>query len=627
MGAVSGVVTDQATHRPIEGVNIQLGPPPRGGARLGNQLTDERGRFVFVGVAAGTYFINATKAGYSEGHYGPGSMGALGGNIVLADGEWFKDASIEVTKLGAIGGTVQDERGQPVVGAYVRVLMQVPMAGQSRLAAGPVARTDDRGEYRIANLLPGKYLVVAPSVQHSVPASVSAADIEGVTAQQLATAETAAAARGRGSARRNGGALVDRQTALIIGNYVTPPPPVNGRPQAYPIVFYPGSLTLAGAASIELAGGGDRGGIDLQLQPVAAARVSGRLDGAPESFANFVLRLMPAGLEDLGTGSEAATTLVRPDGSFTFLNVPAGAYTLLAGGSSFELALRAASVGLRDPSVPLTPAVGRAGSGVTGGMVGSAPGVAYNIVAPAAASHEHGGYGRLAVTVGAADVTDLVVPLQSGGALSGQLTFEDITGAVPSGAIEVSAANASPALGVRSVSFNVTAAAGAGNTFGIPDLVPGEYVLRFNMAGVTVKSIVAGGEDLSRRSIAIKPGQDTPVQVTLTGRVIRLSGTVRDANGAAVPQASAIVFPVEKPLWSNYGINPTWIRPSVGSSNGSYQITNIKAGEYYVVGVTPSQSLAWRDPAFLESAVPFAVKTTLEWGDAKTLDVKVMVKR
>ena len=54
-GAVSGVVLDATTHQPIEGVNIQLGPPPQAPAtRLPNTFTDERGRFVFTSVGPGT---------------------------------------------------------------------------------------------------------------------------------------------------------------------------------------------------------------------------------------------------------------------------------------------------------------------------------------------------------------------------------------------------------------------------------------------------------------------------------------------------------------------------------------------------------------------------------------------
>src|SRR5580693_6994871 len=60
LGAVSGVITDPAPLRPISGVNVQLSPPtPPGSARLSSTFTDDRGRFVFTNVAAGTYFLNA----------------------------------------------------------------------------------------------------------------------------------------------------------------------------------------------------------------------------------------------------------------------------------------------------------------------------------------------------------------------------------------------------------------------------------------------------------------------------------------------------------------------------------------------------------------------------------------
>jgi hypothetical protein len=42
------------------------------------------------------------------------------------------------------------------------------VAGQRQLVAGPIAVTDDRGAYRIANLDPARYLVAVLSVQSTV---------------------------------------------------------------------------------------------------------------------------------------------------------------------------------------------------------------------------------------------------------------------------------------------------------------------------------------------------------------------------------------------------------------------------------------------------------------------------
>jgi hypothetical protein len=588
---------------------------------LGNTLTDERGRFVFTGVGPATYFINAVKAGYSEGHYGPGVNGALGGNIVLAAGEWFDAANIELLRLSAIGGHIVDERGEPVVGAYVRVLTQALLGGATHLVAGPAATTDDLGEYRISGLRPGRYIVTVPSVQQAVPVSASVADVEGVAASRLAALDAQAVRTGVQPARRAGGELVDGSVGLIIGNYITPPPRVDQHRQAYPAVFYPGTSSVLSAAWLEIGPGEEKAGIDVSLQPLPAVRVSGRLDSASTNVRGMVLRLVPTGLEDLGEGSEAATTAVLTDGAFTFLDVPAGAYTLTAPGSTFEFALRSASAGSREPNLPATPAFG--GYGTRGGLISAAPGIAFNAHVSTSIADDHAGFVRMPLVVGAIDIDDLVVPTQRTASIHGQLLFEDLPGQPPAGAIELTPANAAPELGAHSANTLGTSR----DSFEFPLVLPGDYALRVNMTGLTIKSIMVGGEDCSRRPISVSASQDVAVSVTLTGKVIRVSGVVRDAQGAAVPQASVIAFPIDRQLWTNYGFVPTWIRPSVGTSNGSYQIANIRAGYYYLVGVDPSHLSAWADPAFLESVVPFAVKTTVNWGDGKTLDVPLMVKK
>jgi hypothetical protein len=59
--------------------------------------------------------------------------------------------------------------------------------------------------------------------------------------------------------------------------------------------------------------------------------VSGRLTGDDAAIGNQVVRLVPSDSQGAGFGTEAAITLSAPDGSFTFVRVPAGDYRLEAG--------------------------------------------------------------------------------------------------------------------------------------------------------------------------------------------------------------------------------------------------------------------------------------------------------
>ena len=618
-GAVSGVVTDAETHHPVAGVNVQLGPPPQpGSTRLGNMFTDANGRFVFTSVPAGNYFINAIKAGYADGHYGVGVNGALGGNILLAAGQWFDAANVTLTKLVTISGHVYDEHGEPAVGAYVRAITTVTLGGATHLVAASLATTNDLGEYRISKLRAGRYFVAVPSVQQSVPVSATVAEIEGLPADRLAARDAQAARQGGPPARRNGGELADGATSLILGNYLTPPAPVNGRAMAYPTTFYPGTPTFSTAVAVDVPNGGERNGIDITLSPAPAVRVSGRLQGNAHDYTGVILRLVQSGLEELGEGSEAATAVAQADGSFAFLDVPAGSYTLSGPGSAFELTWRPPSLGGRDPALPETP--GTSGGRTLGGLISLPVGLAYNArtVAPA---DPQAGFVRTHIDVGSTDLKSLAVPVQPSGSVHGDIVVEDVTGRPPTGPFDLTPANGNLGLGAYSPSNYNTPAA-----FDVAGVLPGDYALRFN-GTATIKSVMVDGEDRTRRPVTVRPGGTTTIAIVLTGKLIKLSGVVHDAKGAPVVGGCAVLFPTDRDLWTNAGFVPTWIRPSTGNSNGTYSITNIRAGEYYVVGVDPSQMGAWNDPAFLEAAVPAATRITLDWGDAKTLDLTAMVKR
>ena len=157
-GAISGAVVDGRTGLPIPHALVRLT-----GGSSAKQEADSRGRFVFLDLPRdGSYTVSAEKPGYlSEIRAG----GSVGRHIDLSEQTWVSDTSILLWPSASIGGTVTDEQGEPVCGAFVRVLLEVLVNGQPRLATGPIAKTDDRGHYQVASLAKGKYMVSVPSVQ------------------------------------------------------------------------------------------------------------------------------------------------------------------------------------------------------------------------------------------------------------------------------------------------------------------------------------------------------------------------------------------------------------------------------------------------------------------------------
>jgi hypothetical protein len=593
-GSISGVVIDGTTKAPLPGVVVYLGPPQHGppGAPL-RQLTDAKGRFIFRGLPAHSgYFINASKFGYFDGHYGRGSSGALGARIALTDGQWFSDANLTMWRPAAINGRVIDQLGEPVVGIYVRVLTKILVAGREQLAAGPVATTDDRGVYRIANLAPGRYVVQVPSVQATLPTVVQTVPLKpGMPPPPDPTTTLPTLEIVRGS-------------RLALGTYATPLPPENGRTSAYPPTFYPGATSFSSATVFELSHGEDRTGIDVRLDPVPTFIVAGRLDGPPEALANLLLRLMPAGLEGLGDGSEVATALAGADGAFTFLSVPAGTYTLEARRTMAQFESRAL-IGV-STSLPRPPGLQFAGGG--GGSVLSAPSGTSMTSRSFAGGDEY--WGKLSLAVEGADLRDVVVPLRRAVTMRGRIVWEGIKPPMGIPVLRLEPANGNPALGQP----RTTPDQRGKDTFVIDGLLPGEYVLAG--IGARVKSVMWNGRDYTHRSFDAASGQDIDdVVITVTDQSILLTGAVRDDRGTASDDPAVIVFPVERELWTNFGFSPARLKAIQTTNAGRYTFQSLPAGDYYAIAVDAEHIDGWKDPAFLARAAPLATRISLAWGD------------
>jgi Carboxypeptidase regulatory-like domain len=591
-GAVSGVVTDGSTKRPLRGVVLSL---RGGGVARRRTITDSKGRFVFADLpAADGLVLDAMKPGYAaEGLARLRSLLTIpDATLSLRDGEWIPDANFEMYRLGGISGRVIDEQGEPIVNVPVRVLMRIPVAGTMRLAAGPAARTDDRGIYRVAGLASGTYLVAVPSVQSVVPPTTPAATVRGSSPTGPFPPVAGLDIAG---------------WWLAVGQYAVPPP-FKTELRIYPPVFFPNARTTTAATAVQLVAGEEKGAIDFTLEPVSGVQVSGRVVGAPEALAGLVVRLVPDGGDSMPLGFETATALVQSDGSFTMVAVPSGRYVLEARTTVSEVSFNGHA--LTPPVVTSTAGMIHAGDAFS--TFDSTAGFATFRTRQTA--RQGSSFGRLAVTVGSSNLSNLVVIMTRGVRISGRVVREDGAPLTRTMRVHAEPANGDPALAVPSIQIGSNPA----GTFVFEGLQPGEYFIR---TGAFIKSVEAGG-DYTNRPFDTTSGSDiSDVVITISDSPATLSGVVRDRQGSVLREAAVILFPVEKALWTRFGLEPQRIRAITYLGTRGYHMNLLPAGEYYAIAVEPSERDRWQDPRFFPAAAPLSTRVTLLWDTPTVQDL------
>lgn len=564
-GQVSGVLVAGDTGEPVRKATVTLASAsPR---RTISATSDADGRFVLDVVPPGQYTLTAVRPGFVTMVYGarlPGT-GQRGLPISVSAGQRIERLNLAMPRAGAIAGIVTDEYGDPAYNVPVRALRYAYDNGHRVVRTAGTGTTNDLGEYRIAHLEPGEYMVTA--VPRDTVAS-SAARAQSI--QRLQAGRAAAAAAGDREARA---AVATMTQAQREGRM---PPPVD--PVGYVPMYYPRAVLPSMASTVSVGLGSQVLGIDIRLEVVRTGTVSGPVmdeDGRPiQGNLKLIDPAMP--VSSIG----AWFTSSSPDGQFAFHGVVPGAYVL--GGNN---------------SPP--------------GTIGGAPesGGVFQMSAP------------VPVLVGDADVSGAEVRMAPVSTIAGRVDFASIAAPVNHAEFRINFLPVTTPADWEMGIYRVVPE--ADGSFVIPSVVAARY--RVDVAGAPdgwmLESATFNGAETVDTHLVVEPGgQYENGVLTLTNRTSSVSGTVTNERGLAVNEHVVILFPERREARV-----PRSRRIQVARTgpDGRYSFDGLLAGEYRLAVVVDLESGREFEPAFLEELAAASLPVALSPGQNSVQDVRV----
>jgi hypothetical protein len=165
-GVVTGVV--KLGDAPAAGITLALlpermGPMAQQPDITNRAVTDEKGEYRFMNVAAGRFLVTPLAEAFVITSVATPRGGPSGIAVTLSQGQTVSNVDFTLARGGVITGRVTDAGGRPVIAERINLNMMdangrpQPFNGWNRSGY----ETDDRGVYRIYGLPAGRYLVSA----------------------------------------------------------------------------------------------------------------------------------------------------------------------------------------------------------------------------------------------------------------------------------------------------------------------------------------------------------------------------------------------------------------------------------------------------------------------------------
>jgi hypothetical protein len=302
---------------PVRKASLTLRPNGRGGGSFTATSAND-GSFNFTSVDQGTYSLSGERTGFVSDTYT--TNGGDAAVITVVSNQATTGIQFKMTPQSVILGKVYDEDGDPVPGVNVQVWRYSYPRGTRQLTQVQNASSNDIGEFRLANLSPGRYYVSATSPRR---------------------AQFQGAGRGRGGG--GGGQRGNRG-----GGRGGPAPVQQEGIEDYVTTYYPNALDVTGATPLDMIAGSEMRGIDVRLLKARFYRITGSVSGVPAALPGgrggpkgtpiavasglspVMLNLIPRNTGG-GRGGQLGGTIMDPTtGTFEFPAVPPGSYFVVA---------------------------------------------------------------------------------------------------------------------------------------------------------------------------------------------------------------------------------------------------------------------------------------------------------
>jgi len=511
-------------------------------------MTDGEGRFAFSNVEPGTYKLVFASNGYARQDYGQRGVGGTGIPIVLTAGQAKRDIVMRMTQVSAIGGRIADASGRPVAGVPIQLFRYAyDESGQRTVQHAASAQTDDRGEYRIFYLSPGRYYLSAGNQPGQNGSTDLTAALMGLSAAQTAN--------------------------------------TNRIPEKYELRYYPGVADANSAAPIELPPGADLNGVDMDVKVQQTFRVRGsvvdpRSGQPPQSVAISLSLQSPDPLAsnpfnpfvNLGPGN--GPTYNSADGTFEIRNVSAGSYTINADLPN--------PTPQRQPDLASLSPADRNAYFEAQSIAGAARPKAF-----------------ASVNVIGSDVEGLQLRLGTAGSIAGRFrSDQDPSKPAPEFVFLRVQFKAEDSAASAAASSLEPATPKPDGTFRLANLWPGEYRVSVGglPSGFYLKEVRFGDTDVLNGHLRFSNTDSRTLDIVISPNSGQIEGTAADSQGRPVPGGRVVLIPERNRDRTEL------FRPSLADPSGHFMISAVPPGDYKLVAWESIEPYAFFDPVLIKQA-------------------------